>query len=109
MTIRPFPPSQTPRTLPHVAVDGSAAGAARVASMTTDTTQVDTTAYDSVWASGSEIPPKEPEGFEKMMVADGKIYVVLAVVLIIWFSILAFLVRTDRRIRSVERQIEDDR
>jgi len=109
MTIHPFPPSQTPHTLPHVAVDGSAAGAARAASMTTDTTQVDTTAYDSVWASGSEIPAKQPEGFEKLMVADGKIYVVLAVVLIIWFGLLTFLVRTDQRIRSVERQIDGDR
>jgi len=77
--------------------------------MTTDTTQVDTTTYDSVWASGSEIPAKQPEGFEKLMVADGKIYVVLAVVLIIWFGLLTFLVRTDQRIRSVERQIDGDR
>lgn len=98
-----------PHTLPHVAAHGPPAVTAPPAATTTDTTEVDTTAYDSVWASGSEIPAKEPEGFEQMMVADGKIYVVLAVVLIIWFTLLAFLFRTDRRIRTVERQIEDDR
>lgn len=65
----------------------------------------DTTRYDSAWAS-TEIPTKEPQGFEQFMVGGGKIYVVLAVVLIIWIGLLAFLFSTDRRIRSLERDAD---
>lgn len=71
-----------------------------------DTTQ-QSTAYDSVW-TGAEVPTKEPAGLERTMVADGKIYVVLAVVLIIWLGLLAFLFRTDRRINRLERQLDHD-
>ena len=71
----------------------------------TDTTTA--TAYDSVWA-GREIPTQQPEGLERLMLADGKIYVVLAVVLIIWFGLLAFLFRTDRKIDRLEREMEHD-
>lgn len=66
-----------------------------------------TTAYDSVWA-GSNVPAQAPEGLERVMVADGKIYVVLAVVLIIWFGLLFFLFRTDRKIDRLERALDDD-
>lgn len=65
------------------------------------------TTYDSVW-TGSEVPTQQPDGFERVMVADGKIYVVLAVVLIIWFGLLFFLFRTDRKIDRLERELEDD-
>ncbi len=65
------------------------------------------TPYDSVWA-GSQVPVQEPEGLERVMVADGKIYVVLAVVLIIWFGLLFFLFRTDRKIDRLERELGDD-
>lgn len=72
---------------------------------TPDTTRYDTTRYDSAWAS-TEIPSKEPQGVEQLMVGGGKIYVVLAVVLIIWIGLLAFLFSTDRRIRSLERDAD---
>lgn len=116
MTIHPVPASAVPHTLPFVRVDAPADGprsaypsgntppsdtAAQVAS--------DTTVYDSVWTSESDIPSKQPDGFEKLMVGDGKILVVLAVILIIWIGLLGFLFRTDRRIRSLEREIEQDR
>jgi CcmD family protein len=65
----------------------------------------DTTRYDSAWAS-TEMPTKEPQGFEQFMVGGGKMYVVLAVVLIIWIGLLAFLFSTDRRIRSLERDAD---
>ena len=70
-----------------------------------DTTRYDTTRYDSAWTS-TEIPSKEAQGFEQLMVGGGKIYVVLAVVLIIWIGLLAFLFSTDRRIRSLERDAD---
>lgn len=70
-----------------------------------DTTS--STAYDSIWA-GSRVPTQQPEGLERVMLADGKIYVVLAVVLIIWFGLLAFLFRTDRKIDRLEREVDGD-
>lgn len=69
----------------------------------------DTTRYDSVWTSSTEIPSKEPLGFERIMVDDGKIFVVLGVVLIIWIGLLTFLFSTDRRLRSLERDRRDER
>jgi hypothetical protein len=43
------------------------------------------------------------------MGTDGKIYVVLAVVLLIWFGLLTLLVRTDRKIDRLERRLDADR
>jgi hypothetical protein len=40
------------------------------------------------------------------MLPDGKIYVVLAVVLLIWFGLAAMLVRTDRKIDRLERRLD---
>jgi hypothetical protein len=37
---------------------------------------------------------------------DGKIYVVLAVVLLIWIGVVALLFRTDRRIERLERRVD---
>ncbi len=69
-----------------------------------DTTQPGrSTAYDSVWTGTEEIPTQQPDGFEAVMLSHDKIYVVLAVVLIIWFGLLFFLFRTDRKIDRLER------
>jgi CcmD family protein len=71
-----------------------------------DSTQA--TAYDSVWTGREEVPSQQPVGLERVMLADGKIYVVLAVVLIIWFGLVAFLFRTDRKLDRLERDIDLD-
>lgn len=63
------------------------------------------TAYDSIW--GTQVPVAEPSPLERVMLAEDKIYVVLAVVLIIWFGIVAMLWRTDRKIRILERRVTD--
>ena len=63
-----------------------------------------TTAYDSVWAQ-SEIPVQESAGIERILLSEDKLYTVLAVVLIIWFGIVFFLLRTDRRLARLERTI----
>ncbi|HET6568964.1 MAG TPA: CcmD family protein [Rhodothermales bacterium] len=73
-----------------------------------DTTQTgtgETTAYDSVWAH-TGVPVQQPKGFEQVMLSEDKLYVVLAVVLIIWFGIVFFLFRTDRKIARLERSVE---
>lgn len=64
-----------------------------------------TTAYDSVWAH-TEIPTQEATGLDGVMLSHDKLYVVLAVVLLIWFGLLLFLYRTDRRLDRLERTLE---
>ncbi len=64
------------------------------------------TAYDSVWAGG-DIPTQQLSGLEQVMLANDKLYVVLAVVLIIWIGIVILLLRNDARLKSVERTIEE--
>lgn len=64
-------------------------------------------AYDSTW---TERPPTQPPtGLESVMLPHGKIYVVLAVVLLIWIGVLTMLVRTDRKIDRLERRLDSDR
>ncbi|MFB6247252.1 MAG: CcmD family protein [Salinibacter sp.] len=64
-------------------------------------------AYDSTW---TEQPASQrPEGLERVMLADSKIYVVLAVVLLIWAGLVTLLVRTDHKIDRLERRLEADR
>jgi CcmD family protein len=41
------------------------------------------------------------------MLAEDKLYVVLAVVLVIWLGIVLMLVRTDRKIKNLERRLTD--
>ncbi|HUF11078.1 MAG TPA: CcmD family protein [Rhodothermales bacterium] len=64
------------------------------------------TAYDSIWAA--EVPVADPSPLERIMLAEDKLYVVLAVVLVIWFGIVAMLVRTDRKIKDLERRLSDE-
>ncbi len=64
------------------------------------------TPYDSVWA-GQDVPEQEPAGLERTMLAEDKLYVVLAVVLIIWLGLVYFIYRTDRRIAKLERSLEE--
>jgi hypothetical protein len=64
-----------------------------------------TAAYDSTWTEQpAEGPP--PEGLDRIMGQDGKIYVVLAVVLIIWIGLVTILFRTDRKIERLERRVD---
>ncbi len=67
-------------------------------------------AQDSVAAPSvrtlTEVPNAAPVGLERYMLQQDKLYVVLAVVLIIWLGIAFYLFRTDRRIDRLEREIE---
>jgi hypothetical protein len=63
-------------------------------------------AYDSTWA---EQPVEQaPEGLDRLMGQGGKIYVVLAVVLLIWIGLVTVLFRTDRKIDRLERRLDRD-
>ncbi len=63
------------------------------------------TAFDSIWANN--IPTKAPSPLEEVMLSHDKLYVVLAVVLIIWIGITIFLLRTDKRIDQLERLVDE--
>ncbi len=66
------------------------------------------TGFDSIW-TGSNIPTQPPSGLERVMLSDDKILVVLGVVLIIWFGIMALILRNDRRIGQLETELENHR
>ena len=63
------------------------------------------TPYDSVWTS-QEVPVQQPDALERTMLDQDKLYVVLAVVLIIWIGLAAFVYRTDRKIDRLERKLD---
>lgn len=47
------------------------------------------------------------DGFERAMLAQDKLPVVLAVVLIVWIGIALLLLRTDRRLARIERRLDE--
>ncbi len=47
------------------------------------------------------------QGIERVMLAQDKLPVVLAVVLVIWLGIALLLLRTDRRLSRIERRLDD--
>jgi hypothetical protein len=51
---------------------------------------------------------QESEGFEATMLSEDKLYVVLAVVLVIWFGIVAMLYRNDRKIAALEKRLLEE-
>lgn len=68
--------------------------------------QGQSTAYDTLW-SGEEVPVQESTGLERVMLAQDKLYVVLAVVLIIWIGLALLVVRTDRKLERMERKLDE--
>lgn len=62
--------------------------------------------YDTVWAQ-SEVPTRQPEGIERIMLAEDKLFVVLAVVLIIWIGIGVMILRTDRKLSRLEASLPE--
>jgi hypothetical protein len=63
------------------------------------------TAYDTIWAQ-TGVPAQEPTPLERVMLAEDKLYVVLAVVLILWIGVAFFLLRTDRKLDRLERALD---
>lgn len=63
------------------------------------------TPYDSLWGA-QDVPVAPPTPLESLMLSDDKLFVVLAVVLIIWLGIVLLLLRTDRKLRRLERNLD---
>jgi hypothetical protein len=86
MTIHPLPSSDAPTLRPQQVRPDTAS------------------AYDSTW---TEQPAAQPAtGLDAIMGQGGKIYVVLAVVLLIWIGLVTVLFRTDRKIDRLERRLD---
>ena len=71
-----------------------------------NTSESISTAFDSIWTGGN-VPTVAPTPLEEIMLSNDKLFVVLAVVLIIWFGLVFFIWRTDRRLAKLERSVED--
>jgi len=56
--------------------------------------------------SGGQIAQQGPVGVERFMLQQDKLYVVAAVVLLIWLGIAAYLLSNDRRIARLERALD---
>ncbi|HLA63363.1 MAG TPA: hypothetical protein VK610_02980 [Rhodothermales bacterium] len=67
--------------------------------------QADTTIAVLDPAAAQAETTQPPRGIERAMLAESKIPVVLAVVLIVWAGILLLLYRTERRLARVEREM----
>ena len=74
--------------------------------VTPDTTQTTNTAYDSVWAN-PDMPVQTVSSLDQLLLAQDKLFVVLAVVLIIWFGLVFFVFRTDRKLSRLERTLDE--
>ena len=68
--------------------------------------QADTT-IAVVDESALQATTAQPQGIERVMLAEDKLPVVLAVVLIVWLGVLLLLFRTDRRLARIERELDD--
>lgn len=90
MTIHPFPESSRDTT--------------PVRSTLQERPDTSASPYDSTWTE--QPPAQQPAGLDRVMGQDGKIYVVLAVVLLIWIGLIAVLFRTDRKIDRLERRLD---
>jgi hypothetical protein len=59
-------------------------------------------------AAAQAVTEQPPRGIERTMLAEDKLPVVLAVVLIVWLGVLLLMFRTERRLARVERALGSD-
>lgn len=73
------------------------------------TTSVDTLTqtYSDKW-SGVE-GMENSSGFVQMMASNDLIFVVLGVSLIIWFVLLFYMIKVDRKVSELEKEIETEK
>jgi hypothetical protein len=68
--------------------------------------QSDTTIALLDTAAAGAMAEQPPRGIERAMLAEDKLPVVLAVVLIVWAGLLLVMIRTERRLARIERALE---
>jgi hypothetical protein len=74
----------------------------------TETAHVDTLtqSYGDQWGALDQV--EEASWFIQAMASNDLIFVVLGVSLIIWFSLLFFMVRVDRKVSRLEEELKSD-
>lgn len=65
-----------------------------------------TSSYSEKWAGVDN--PEQTSAFVQFMSSNDLIFVVLGVSLIIWFVLLFFIVRVDRKVSKLEKTVEDN-
>jgi hypothetical protein len=73
--------------------------------MQPDIPAADTTIALLDTSAAQALATRPPEGIERVMLAEDKLPVVLAVVLVIWLGLLLLMIRTDRRLARIERDL----
>lgn len=71
-----------------------------------DTTATTSTAYDGLWGT-PDGPVQAVSGLDQVMLSEDKLFVVLAVALLIWFGLVFFVFRTDRKLDRLERSLDE--
>ena len=75
--------------------------------VTPDTTQIaETSRYDSIWGN-PDVPVQAVSSLDQVMLSNDKLFVVLAVSLLIWFGLVFFIFRTDRKLDRLERSLNE--
>lgn len=62
-----------------------------------------TQVYSEKWAG----PEAEKSFFAEFMTSNDMIFVVLGISLIIWFTLLAYLAKNERKLAAMEKEISD--
>lgn len=65
-----------------------------------------TSSYSDKWSGVDN--PEQTSGIIQFMSSNDLIFVVLGVSLIIWFVLLFFMIRVDRKVTKLEHSVEDD-
>lgn len=63
-----------------------------------------TQTYSEIWSGAEEA--EQANAFIQFMFSNDLIFVVLGVSLIVWFTMLFFLVRLDKKVSSIEEETE---
>lgn len=66
-----------------------------------------TNSYGDKWAAMDQM--NEASGFVQFMASNDLIFVVLGVSLIIWFVLLFFMIRVDRKVSALEEKMKLDK
>lgn len=65
-----------------------------------------TSSYSDKWAGVEN--PEQSSAFIQFMTSNDLIFVVLGVSLIIWFVLLFFLIRVDKKVTKLEKSVEEN-
>lgn len=66
-----------------------------------------TSSYSDQWAGVEN--PEQSSAFIQFMTSNDLIFVVLGVSLIIWFVLLFFLIRVDKKVTKLEQSVEENK